>query len=700
MFQKQEQEIISVQIDQDGRKRRAVSGSQIPAHTVALPAISAVESLPTHTASQIPGGFPDVEMTDAALEAAEVSTQLTTPPDSRPGSREGHEKKHDSPMAAAQKLSAMTDQSSKPKTPVKSTQERDEDTLSTIETSPTNTDTTIATNATPELKPLAMPIATNTHRASNTSPEAHAQQEIPLQKQPARVGHLPFTRHIPLNYTPAMIVKDLDKLVAEEKALAAKADSSRSNNEPKNTYRGVDRQPGQSAADWIMQRNRRLKTRLPLDARQYTAPSRRQFRKQQEADKPAEAEPSLNESVLRNMQKDAKVEQLVEKAKQTIINSPPSNKKLNRSANEHVSAKKDDVQENVSAEVSRKDQQTINKDELDLGTNKNNVQESVITKSSPQFKDLSINDAKKTATETTTAQEAAATADLSSGDITFSSLGDFDMNEFSDPDFSKYNEKQKIIRPLPEEWSKRVDEAMAVKNRREVLATAIDGTGLSRHDFGCLLPQSSSNDVSHGWLNDEIVNAWIAAITDEKNKQKDYNKSGNRVPLFVGYSSAWYVTYQSKGVEGISRWSRRKGIQGPKLLECEKVFFPINTGAHWQLLIISPKKREIEFLNSINDGGHDSRSKQFFKLAREWLQMELNEAYVAGEWTDKTESVSAQQTNSDDCGAFVCFNALISAKGKGEYTDLALPGYEMQPFGRRLMAAILLNGGFTGDWML
>ncbi len=249
--------------------------------------------------------------------------------------------------------------------------------------------------------------------------------------------------------------------------------------------------------------------------------------------------------------------------------------------------------------------------------------------------------------------------------------------------------KQRIIRELPSQWKERVDSAMATANTSKKLAT-VDGVELSRHDLGCLLPQDKI-DSPDGWLNDEIVNAWFTAIVAAKAEQAGARASQGP---YVAYSSAWWTSYQRGGMSSISRWSKRYWKKDPsKLLQCEKVFLPINTGAHWTLLVISPKNRIIEYFDSM--GGPKGR---FFKIAREWLLMELGEKYVGVDWTD-LDSRSAFQSNSNDCGCFVCFNGLMNAKGDQCYEMLGREGYSIG-MGRRLMAAILLNGGFAGEWML
>jgi hypothetical protein len=268
--------------------------------------------------------------------------------------------------------------------------------------------------------------------------------------------------------------------------------------------------------------------------------------------------------------------------------------------------------------------------------------------------------------------------------------------EEEDPDdFSSITseelEKETLIRKLPPDWAAKVDHAMAKKDKREILATTVDGTDLTRHDFGCLLPQKNSSDHMSGWLNDEIVNGFISAIVERKNEQHKIKRG--QTPKYASYATAWYTNFKKTGIKGIETWSRRKQIKGEKLLGCDIIFFPVNTGAHWMLLIIEPKKRTISFLDSLRQ---ISAKKKFFGIAREWLKMELKEKYQEQEWKESEMNESEPQLNEDDCGVYVCFNALIAAKNY-TYHELA---YASIADGRKLMAAILMAGGFRGDWEL
>lgn len=245
-----------------------------------------------------------------------------------------------------------------------------------------------------------------------------------------------------------------------------------------------------------------------------------------------------------------------------------------------------------------------------------------------------------------------------------------------------------IIHKLEPHWLAQIDKAVNSNPSKQV-ATALDGSELYGRDFERIVPPAGAVGTS-AWLNDNAVNGWFLAIVERKNEQTGYKKSSPNAPSFAAMNTAWITKVQKDGVKSIARWTKRMGVQGPKLLTADKIFFPVNSGNHWTLMVLSPKTREIEYLDSMGGSGSTYR-----KYAREWLAMELGAGYIADEWKDVTGR-SSQQQNMDDCGVFTCFNGLAAAKER----DFAQVTHRQMPQARRMLAAVLLNRGFTGDFDL
>ena len=263
--------------------------------------------------------------------------------------------------------------------------------------------------------------------------------------------------------------------------------------------------------------------------------------------------------------------------------------------------------------------------------------------------------------------------------------------------------QKKLIRPLGDEMAVKVEKAMATSNKSSVLAQ-VRGVDLSRKDFGTVLPQSSpSARDGIGWLNDEIVNAYVSTAVDRQLEKLgfDRKKIGGQAPPLHAFNTNWYNTISTKGAQAVARWSKRAKLEGTKLLEVEHILFPINDGNHWTLLAVSGTKKQIWYLDSLGGKG-----KKYLETAKEWLKMELKEKYVEGEWKvvggagerkNGKDWTSPRQDNGVDCGVFTCFNALAVVRGM-----LPSETYSSADMwdARRQIAGTLLQGGFLGefDW--
>jgi hypothetical protein len=237
-----------------------------------------------------------------------------------------------------------------------------------------------------------------------------------------------------------------------------------------------------------------------------------------------------------------------------------------------------------------------------------------------------------------------------------------------------------LIKPVSDTVAESIDKAMSIANPSRQVATLLDGSGLSKYDLERVV--SNGGRGTSSWLNDNAVNGWFKAIVERKKDEVGYKKNSSTAPPFAAMNSAWLDNVQKKGMKSISRWSKRMDVSGAKLLQSERIFFPINSGSHWTLLVISPQDRQISFLDSL--GGQGPR---YIEHARDWLAMELGDAYLPDEWSEVVGQSSAQG-NMDDCGVFTCLNGLASARGR-EFTEV---NHDRMPLARRMIAGVLLSG--------
>lgn len=272
---------------------------------------------------------------------------------------------------------------------------------------------------------------------------------------------------------------------------------------------------------------------------------------------------------------------------------------------------------------------------------------------------------------------------------------------------------KRLINPLSESWKTQLEQ-VAAKARgefkrafddktsgkgmsdsqklavRQTIQRGIPIGNLSMHDFGTLLAKDFlGSDI--GWLNDEIINAYLKLLVQREQEKRGYNKASKAAPPVHAFPSQWHETVKkANSCKAISRWTKRALLGGPQLLGASLVLFPICDGSHWTLLAIFPQERKIEYLDSLYTYGED----RFICWARDWLKVELGELYVEDEW-DEVVKRSAKQDNGSDCGAFTSLNALALIQGMepGEVVT-----HTNMKDARRQIAATLLQGGAHGEF--
>ncbi|CAK3991336.1 cysteine ase [Lecanosticta acicola] len=269
--------------------------------------------------------------------------------------------------------------------------------------------------------------------------------------------------------------------------------------------------------------------------------------------------------------------------------------------------------------------------------------------------------------------------------------------------FEEVDFKDKIVKTLSEKWEDEVSKVMQITDRTRVVAKTPDGAEITRYTLGKILPQVDKKGKSleslnklgeagapSNWLDDEAVVGLLTMIVTRNKEQTGFKGKNDEIPEMARFHSGWYTNVKTKGIQSVKTWSRRQKVSGKKLLGAKKIFFPINTGCHWMLLVVKPQERRIEMLDSLN-----GQNQAILGYARQWLKMELGDDYVADEWTEH-DKLSTQQTNYDDCGMFVCMNALACARDI-PYSELEA---KLMPKARKMLVALLINGGFTGEFDL
>ncbi|OTB14784.1 hypothetical protein K445DRAFT_23308 [Daldinia sp. EC12] len=247
--------------------------------------------------------------------------------------------------------------------------------------------------------------------------------------------------------------------------------------------------------------------------------------------------------------------------------------------------------------------------------------------------------------------------------------------------------KAPLITPLDDEWDRRAREAPSngrVEPNKWKGARHRDGVELVPRDFQKLVPTGS-------WLNDNAIQSTLVHLATYVNDTANVTPKLS-TPKCVALSSQYWTGFRkdpknSLYARGLDRtW----GMKPANFLDIDTVLIPVNEHNHWTVLVIRPSRRTVAYVDSFQTPG-----TSHIREARLWMEHFLGDKYVADEW--KTEQYSVpEQTNGFDCGMFVITNCIYLSLG------IDPSGYSQSemPLQRRRIAAMLLNGGFTGPFDL
>ncbi|KAK3343927.1 hypothetical protein B0T25DRAFT_572906 [Lasiosphaeria hispida] len=239
-----------------------------------------------------------------------------------------------------------------------------------------------------------------------------------------------------------------------------------------------------------------------------------------------------------------------------------------------------------------------------------------------------------------------------------------------------------LISPLSDEWKARVMEASNADPTTELCQT-LEPQALTRRDLEKLLSLT-------GWLNDNIIIGSILHVADYINKKAGVTDQN---PKCAAFTTFFYPRLQKEGPHKVARLMRRAGVRKANFFDIETILVPICENSHWTLAVVRPGQRTISHIDSLQAGKGDDRTKA---IIRDWVEKTLEEKWVEREWR-VVDLKAPKQNNGWDCGVFTITNAMCLAIG---IDPSAAYRSEQLTLQRRRLAAILLNGGFVGDFSL
>jgi len=103
------------------------------------------------------------------------------------------------------------------------------------------------------------------------------------------------------------------------------------------------------------------------------------------------------------------------------------------------------------------------------------------------------------------------------------------------------------------------------------------------------------------------------------------------------------------------------------MLKMDKIIVPLNWPGHWCLAVIDIKNRSFEYFDSLL-----GENRVCLQNLRKWLVDEVKdkkgEHFDLSGWKDIWWKEIPKQTNSSDCGVFVCMYAECISRGEWPFT--------------------------------
>ncbi|OTA65130.1 cysteine proteinase [Hypoxylon sp. EC38] len=247
--------------------------------------------------------------------------------------------------------------------------------------------------------------------------------------------------------------------------------------------------------------------------------------------------------------------------------------------------------------------------------------------------------------------------------------------------------KKKLITSLSEFWEAKAahapEQGYAAPSKWKG-AVHREGVELTTRDFARLVPPSA-------WLNDNAIQASLVHLATYINDTAGITPKKD-TPKCVTLSSQYWSDFISDTKNKLypRGLDRTWGLKPQNLMGVDTILIPVNKSNHWTLIIIRPSRRTIAYVDSFHSVG-----TSHLRDAHTWLEKFLGNKYIAEEW--KTEQYKVpKQTNGYDCGVFVITNSIYLSLG----IDPSGYSQEDMPLQRLRIAAMLLNGGFTGEFDL
>lgn len=156
------------------------------------------------------------------------------------------------------------------------------------------------------------------------------------------------------------------------------------------------------------------------------------------------------------------------------------------------------------------------------------------------------------------------------------------------------------------------------------------------------------------WLNDEIINGYLELLETRSRSEAWRENGGATIAAFNSYLYYSVVGGENgRGYEYSKVQSWRKDLD---VLDFDYILVPIHSPGHWSLCVVYVRRLVVQHIDSLHFGNREPA-----KLIARWfsdrLKAQPDKIVTETEVRVFHSSDVPLQTNSFDCGVFVCTNA-------------------------------------------
>lgn len=208
------------------------------------------------------------------------------------------------------------------------------------------------------------------------------------------------------------------------------------------------------------------------------------------------------------------------------------------------------------------------------------------------------------------------------------------------------------------------------------------------HKYGLKITRENLISLRPGnWIDDMIVNFYMELI-DER------SRGSKTLPSTFCFNSFLYPSFEAGDYDRVRNFTRKSDIFTKTL-----VIIPIHKINHWSLVFIDMQKKQLCYLDSLSEYRIKTGTATHYAVEI----LENIQSYLAYEYLNKKGTLLdsenwetihirtvPQQTNSDDCGVFMCQFAKLKTQNKP-----LLFSQQSIPQLREQMCSEILNASLT-----